>query len=172
MTQELEGCRPADGGYRGRVQEAVTSLQSSLVPSFARHVDTAAAGLQQGQDKVLQPGLPIVPYTDFLPISLQFFVPLNDVLTLQAMEENEFIEACRLVYDGVREVRRAVLSNRGEVGVGLLSVVNLPSLFFGHCLHSLVSRPVLSPHLTNSIQSCARWRATRSGRRRTPSAGT
>ena len=38
-------------------------------------------------------------------------------LIVQAMEENEFIEACRLVYDGVREVRRAVLSNRGEVGV-------------------------------------------------------
>ena len=60
VTQELDGC-PADGGYRGRVQEAVTALQSSLVPSFARHVDTAAAGLQHGQDKVLHPGLPIIP---------------------------------------------------------------------------------------------------------------
>ena len=49
-------------------------------------------------------------------------------VTLQAMDENEFIEACRLVYDGVREVRRAVLSNRGEVGVDLLSFVNLQSL--------------------------------------------
>ena len=55
VTQELDGCS-ADGGYRGRVQEAVTALQSRLVPSFASHVDTAAAGLQQGQDKVLQPG--------------------------------------------------------------------------------------------------------------------
>ena len=63
-------------------------------------------------------------------------------MTLQAMDENEFIEACRLVYDGVREVRRAVLSNRGEVGVGVLSFVNLQSLFSGHCLHSLLSRPV------------------------------
>ena len=56
VAQELDGC-PADGGYRGRVLEAVTALQSSLVPSFARHVDTAAAGLQHGQDKVLHPGL-------------------------------------------------------------------------------------------------------------------
>ena len=56
VAQELEGC-PADGGYRGRVQEAVTALQSRLVPSFASQVDTAAAGLQHGQDKVLHPGL-------------------------------------------------------------------------------------------------------------------
>ena len=67
VTQELEGC-PADGGYRGRVQEAVTSLQSRLVPSFASQVDTAAAGLQHGQDKVLHPGLPIIPFNfRFLP---------------------------------------------------------------------------------------------------------
>merc|ERR550539_628998 len=30
------------------------------------------------------------------------------------VEENEFIDASRLVYDGVREIRRAVLMNRGE----------------------------------------------------------
>ena len=30
------------------------------------------------------------------------------------IDENEFIDASRLVYDGVREVRRAVLLNRGE----------------------------------------------------------
>lgn len=28
------------------------------------------------------------------------------------MDENEFIDASRLVYDGVREIRRAVLMNR------------------------------------------------------------
>ena len=110
VTQELDGC-PADGGYRGRVQEAVTSLQSRLVPSFASHVDTAAAGLQHGQDKVLLPGA-------FWPnIPLNAYSMMMFTMTLQAMDENEFIEACRQVYDGVREVRRAVLSNRGEVGV-------------------------------------------------------
>lgn len=30
------------------------------------------------------------------------------------MDENEFIDATRLVYDGVREIRRAVLLNRGR----------------------------------------------------------
>lgn len=33
------------------------------------------------------------------------------------VDENEFIDASRLVYDGVREIRRAVLMNR----VGLTS---------------------------------------------------
>lgn len=28
------------------------------------------------------------------------------------LDENEFIDASRLVYDGVREIRRAVLMNR------------------------------------------------------------
>jgi len=34
------------------------------------------------------------------------------------VDENEFIDASRLVYDGVREVRRAVLLNRGEEDMG------------------------------------------------------
>jgi catenin alpha len=34
------------------------------------------------------------------------------------VDENEFIDASRLVYDGVREIRRAVLMNR--VGYDLL----------------------------------------------------
>jgi len=28
------------------------------------------------------------------------------------VDENEFIDACRLVYDGVRDIRQAVLMNR------------------------------------------------------------
>jgi len=32
------------------------------------------------------------------------------------VDENEFIDASRLVYDGVREIRRAVLLNRGDEG--------------------------------------------------------
>jgi len=32
----------------------------------------------------------------------------------KTVDENEFIDASRLVYDGVREIRRAVLLNRGE----------------------------------------------------------
>lgn len=30
------------------------------------------------------------------------------------LDENEFIDASRLVYDGVREIRRAVLMNRAD----------------------------------------------------------
>ena len=62
-------------------------------------------------------------------------------LIVQAMDENEFIEACRLVYDGVREVRRAVLSNRGEVGWSLicqLSTFSLCSPVIACILFSLV----------------------------------
>ena len=33
------------------------------------------------------------------------------------VDENEFIDACRLVYDGVRDIRRAVLLNREEEDV-------------------------------------------------------
>ena len=140
VTQELDGC-PADGSYRGRVQEAVTSLQSSLVPSFSRHVDTAAAGLQHGQDKVLLPGA-------FWPnIPLNAYSMMMFTMTLQAMDENEFIEACRLVYDGVREVRRAVLSNRGEVGVGLLSIVNPRSLLRSLLAFSSLSSCLMVFHL-------------------------
>ena len=32
----------------------------------------------------------------------------------KTVDENEFIDASRLVYDGVREIRRAVLLNRGR----------------------------------------------------------
>ena len=35
----------------------------------------------------------------------------------KTVDENEFIDASRLVYDGVREIRRAVLLNRGEEDV-------------------------------------------------------
>ena len=41
----------------------------------------------------------------------------------KGVEENEFIDACRLVYDGVREVRRAVLINREEVNLTVFIIV-------------------------------------------------
>jgi len=37
----------------------------------------------------------------------------------KSVDENEFIDASRLVYDGVREIRRAVLLNRGDGGSAL-----------------------------------------------------
>ena len=43
-----------------------------------------------------------------------------DCLTGQSkrdLDENEFIDASRLVYDGVRDIRRAVLANRAGVRI-------------------------------------------------------
>ena len=42
---------------------------------------------------------------------------VNSLADSKTLDENEFIEACRLVYDGVREIRRAVLLNREEEDV-------------------------------------------------------
>ena len=39
-----------------------------------------------------------------------------------AVDENEFIDATRLVYDGVREIRRAVLLNRGYGDDDVISI--------------------------------------------------
>lgn len=36
------------------------------------------------------------------------------------VDENEFIDASRLVYDGVREIRRAVLMNRVGLDIGFI----------------------------------------------------
>ena len=41
------------------------------------------------------------------------------------IDENEFIDASRLVYDGVREVRRAVLTNRVSKLRATLTYFNL-----------------------------------------------
>ena len=38
------------------------------------------------------------------------------------IDENEFIDASRLVYDAVREVRKAVLTNRVRMGAWLTLV--------------------------------------------------
>ena len=61
------------------------------------------------------------------------------------VDENEFIDASRLVYDGVREIRRAVLMNRvwGHLP-GFLSLLVL-TLYSDRCLvkWQAVSLPLL-----------------------------
>lgn len=37
--------------------------------------------------------------------------------TNKNVDENDFIDASRLVYDGVREIRRAVLMNRVRINI-------------------------------------------------------
>ena len=46
---------------------------------------------------------------------------LTNGLELTQMDQNEFIDAARLVYEGVREIRRAVLLNRGTIGILLIN---------------------------------------------------
>ena len=50
------------------------------------------------------------------------------------VDENDFIDASRLVYDGVREIRRAVLMNR----VSLLISIALFSYPFPNSLQRLI----------------------------------
>ena len=54
---------------------------------------------------------------EFIPIfnnQVENAVNALDSSTPGVVEENEFIDASRLVYDGVREIWGAVLMNRGE----------------------------------------------------------
>lgn len=48
------------------------------------------------------------------------------------VDENDFIDASRLVYDGVREIRRAVLMNRVSDNIHALQLVF--SLFDSKCI--------------------------------------
>ncbi|KAG4068385.1 hypothetical protein HA402_007905 [Bradysia odoriphaga] len=71
--------------YTKRVLEAVKVLRHQVMSKFAQRVDVAVQMLE-----ALQSNSP------------------KDV------DENDFIDASRLVYDGVREIRRAVLMNRSS----------------------------------------------------------
>lgn len=73
------------GYYTGRVMEAVKLLSERVMPNFAEKVE---ANVQLLSNQAYQPS---------------------------QEEQNEFIDAARLVYEGVREIRRAVLLNRGTI---------------------------------------------------------
>lgn len=70
--------------YTKRVMEAVKILRDQVMAKFAQRVDVAVAALSAA------PGSG----------------------GAREVDENDFIDASRLVYDGVREIRRAVLMNR------------------------------------------------------------
>ena len=95
VTQEMDSFEA--GAYSDRVREAVRLLQTELIPHYESHVVTAVSGLEEGYKVSADSSDKYLIKTSHLP---------------QGVDENEFIEACRLVYDGVREVRRAVLVNR------------------------------------------------------------
>lgn len=64
------------------------------------------------------------------------------------VDDNDFIDASRLVYDGVREIRRAVLMNR----VSDCFVVSLVSLL-DFCLVFFFSLSTICLHFQNSNHS-------------------
>ena len=83
VASEMDNYEP--GLYTERVLEAIKLLSERVMPNFAQKVDGALATIGPGGDKD----------------------------KVSQLEEHDFIDATRLVYDGVREVRRAVLLNRG-----------------------------------------------------------
>ena len=73
------------GVYTERVLSAVRMLRGQILPSFSTKVNEAINSID----------------------------PAGGAIGAN-VDENEFIDASRMVYDGVRDVRRAVLLNRGE----------------------------------------------------------
>lgn len=71
--------------YTKRVLEAVKVLREQVMVQFAQRVDVAVEALVSN-------------------------MPLEEDVRMRL--ENDFVDASRLVYDGVREIRKSVLMNR------------------------------------------------------------
>lgn len=84
VAAEMDNYEPCI--YTKRVLEAVKVLNDQVMPKFTQRVQVAVQAILSGQQG--QPS--------------------------KELDENEFIDASRLVYDGVREIRRAVLMNRAD----------------------------------------------------------
>lgn len=85
VEAEMDNYEP--GLYTERVLEAIKLLSDRVMPNFAQKVENAVETMEMnkaGEENGVQ------------------------------VDENDFIDATRLVYDGVREIRRAVLLNRGR----------------------------------------------------------
>ena len=53
-------------------------------------------------------------FTQRVQVAVQAILSGQQGQPSKELDENEFIDASRLVYDGVREIRRAVLMNRAD----------------------------------------------------------
>ena len=96
-----------------RIAGAIRGRSSRIGDVVAAEVDNDEPGLYT--EKVLEAVR--VLKGEYIPgFSQQVDGAVNALLANPpgAVDENEFIDASRLVYDGVREIRRAVLLNRGE----------------------------------------------------------
>uniref|UniRef100_A0A6A7FTJ4 Catenin alpha-like isoform X1 n=3 Tax=Hirondellea gigas TaxID=1518452 RepID=A0A6A7FTJ4_9CRUS len=84
VAAEMDNYEPCV--YTDRVLEAVKVLRDQVLPNFAQRVDVAVEGLttSAGANRP------------------------------KDADENEFVDASHLVYDGVREIRMAVLMNKAD----------------------------------------------------------
>ena len=84
--------------YTDRVLEASTTLRNQVLPNFAQRVEVAVHGLSNATGG--EPG------------------------RSKDVDENEFVDASHLVYDGVREIRMAVLMNKADDELDPDDVIN------------------------------------------------
>jgi len=102
-----------DSETLGRIAGAIRGRSSRIGDVVAAEMDNYEPGLYT--EKVLDAVR--VLKGEYIPgFSQQVEGAVGALLSSPpgAVDENEFIDASRLVYDGVREIRRAVLLNRGE----------------------------------------------------------
>ncbi|XP_018025887.1 catenin alpha isoform X2 [Hyalella azteca] len=85
VAAEMDNYEPCV--YTDRVLEAVKVLRDQVLPNFAQRVDVAVEGLTSG---------------------------VGGGGRGKDVDENEFVDASHLVYDGVREIRMAVLMNKAD----------------------------------------------------------
>lgn len=85
VTAEMDNYEPCI--YTRRVLEAVKVLNEQIMPKFGERIGAAVGALSSANE---------------------------NGNSCPNLDENDFIDASNLVYDGVREIRRAVLMNRAD----------------------------------------------------------
>merc|ERR1712013_498153 len=117
MGEDVNKCclalQEGDSETLDRIAGAIRGRSSRIGDVVAAEMDNYEPGLYT--EKVLEAVR--VLKGEYIPgFSQQVDGAVNALLANPpgAVDENEFIDASRLVYDGVREIRRAVLLNRGE----------------------------------------------------------
>ncbi|KAF2344737.1 Vinculin/alpha-catenin, partial [Trinorchestia longiramus] len=88
VAAEMDNYEPCV--YTDRVLEAVKVLRDQVLPNFAQRVDVAVEGLTNSA------------------------AGGGGNSRGKDVDENEFVDASHLVYDGVREIRMAVLMNKAD----------------------------------------------------------
>ncbi|KAH9362962.1 hypothetical protein HPB48_014256 [Haemaphysalis longicornis] len=90
-------------GRSARVCNVVTSEMDNYEPGIYTERVLEAVAVLRDQGKLFMPNF---------AQKVEMAVEALSASPQKEMDENEFIDASRLVYDGVREIRRAVLMNR------------------------------------------------------------